>query len=138
MPRDGVPWNVGRPTTNAFLDRKHNHKSGQWLDCRCSSRYSLSGSLLPPSATVNVNPELNSLVVQPADTLLSQINKGHGPQGSMMYRLSTLAREIGLRGLFAGLGPRCVMTAGLVAGQFAIYGAVKDGESSSFSLRHTI
>lgn len=67
--------------------------------------------------------------MQPADTLLSQINKGHGPQGSMMYRLSTLAREAGLRGLFAGLGPRCVMTAGLVAGQFAIYGAVKDGES---------
>ena len=27
------------------------------------------------------------------------------------------------------------MTAGLVAGQFAIYGAVKDGESSSFALR---
>jgi len=46
-----------------------------------------------------------------------------------MYRLSTLAREAGVRGLFAGLGPRCVMTAGLVAGQFAIYGAVKDGES---------
>lgn len=47
-----------------------------------------------------------------------------------MYRLSTLAREAGFRGLFAGLGPRCLMTAGLVAGQFAIYGAIKDGESS--------
>jgi Mitochondrial carrier protein len=43
--------------------------------------------------------------------------------------LSTLAREAGFRGLFAGLGPRCLMTAGLVAGQFAIYGAVKDGGS---------
>ena len=48
----------------------------------------------------------------------------------MMYRLSTLARAAGFRGLFAGLGPRCVMTAGLVAGQFAIYGAIKDGEWS--------
>lgn len=51
-----------------------------------------------------------------------------------MYRLSILAREAGFRGLFAGLGPRCLMTAGLVAGQFAIYGAIKDGESS-FALR---
>ena len=45
-----------------------------------------------------------------------------------MYRLSALAREAGFRGLFVGLGPRCLMTAGLVAGQFAIYGAIKDGK----------
>lgn len=44
--------------------------------------------------------------VQPADTLLSQINKGHGPKGSMIYRLGALGKEAGFRGLFAGLGPR--------------------------------
>lgn len=68
------------------------------------------------------------MALQPADTLLSQINKGHGPKGSMPYRLRVLAQEAGVRGLFAGLGPRMVMTAGLVSGQFLMYGAIKDGE----------
>lgn len=67
-----------------------------------------------------------AVLSQPADTLLSQINKGHGPTGSMPKRLYMLAVEAGPRGLFAGLGPRCVMTAGLVAGQFLMYGAIKE------------
>jgi solute carrier family 25 (mitochondrial phosphate transporter), member 3 len=67
-----------------------------------------------------------AILSQPADTLLSQINRGHGPQGSMASRLVTLARQAGFKGLFAGLGPRMVMTAGLVSGQFLIYGAIKD------------
>lgn len=68
---------------------------------------------------------------QPADTLLSQVNKGHGPTGPMMSRLIILAREAGFKGLFAGLGPRMVMVSGLVAGQFLVYGAVKNGEEST-------
>lgn len=64
-------------------------------------------------------------LLQPADTLLSQINKGHGPTGSMPHRLRVLAVEAGFRGLFAGLGPRMVMTAGLVAGQFLMYDGIK-------------
>jgi len=67
-----------------------------------------------------------AILSHPADTLLSQINKGHGPKGSMIYRLTTLAREAGFRGLFAGLGPRMIMTAGLVSGQFILYGMIKD------------
>jgi solute carrier family 25 phosphate transporter 3 len=66
------------------------------------------------------------IYLQPADTLLSQINKGHGPTGSMPHRLAVLAREAGLRGLFAGLGPRMIMTAGLVSGQFLMYGGIKN------------
>ncbi|KAH9983341.1 mitochondrial carrier [Russula compacta] len=66
-----------------------------------------------------------AILSQPADTLLSQINKGHGPKGTILYRLGVLAKQSGFRGLFAGLGPRMVMTAGLVSGQFLIYGAVK-------------
>ncbi len=69
-----------------------------------------------------------AILSQPADTLLSQINKGHGPSGSMVYRLKVLAQQAGVRGLFAGLGPRMVMTAGLVSGQFLLYDAVKHGE----------
>ncbi|KAF7298997.1 Mitochondrial carrier [Mycena indigotica] len=66
-----------------------------------------------------------AVLSHPADTLLSQINKGHGPSGSMMHRLSVLAREAGIKGLFAGLGPRMVMTAGLVSSQFLMYGSIK-------------
>ncbi|ORY23066.1 mitochondrial carrier domain-containing protein [Naematelia encephala] len=66
-----------------------------------------------------------AILSHPADTLLSQINKGHGPKGSMVYRLVTLGREAGVAGLFAGLGPRMVMTAGLVSSQFIMYGYIK-------------
>jgi solute carrier family 25 phosphate transporter 3 len=72
-----------------------------------------------------------AILSQPADTLLSQINKGHGPQGTIIYRLGVLAKQTGFKGLFAGLGPRMVMTAGLVSGQFLIYGAVKQGAHHS-------
>jgi len=68
-----------------------------------------------------------AILSQPADTLLSQINKGHGPSGSILYRLGVLAKQTGFRGLFAGLGPRMVMTAGLVSGQSLIYGGIKHG-----------
>jgi solute carrier family 25 (mitochondrial phosphate transporter), member 3 len=46
----------------------------------------------------------------------------------MLSRLSALAKQAGFRGLFAGLGPRMVMTAGLVAGQFLLYDGFKHGE----------
>jgi len=45
-----------------------------------------------------------------------------------MYRLSTLAREAGLRGLFAGLVQVCDDSRSR-GRPIAIYGAVKDGES---------
>jgi len=67
-----------------------------------------------------------AVLSQPADTLLSQINRGHGPTGTMLHRLSILAKQAGFRGLFAGLGPRILMTAGLVSGQFLAYGAIRD------------
>ncbi|EIW69694.1 solute carrier family 25 (mitochondrial phosphate transporter), member 3 [Tremella mesenterica] len=66
-----------------------------------------------------------AILSHPADTLLSQINKGHGPSGPMVKRLITLGKEAGFRGLFAGLGPRMIMTAGLVSSQFILYGYIK-------------
>lgn len=48
----------------------------------------------------------------------------------MASRLIALGKQAGFRGLFAGLGPRMVMTAGLVSGQFLIYGAIKGGMSN--------
>lgn len=66
-----------------------------------------------------------AIVSQPADTLLSKINKQKGVSGSVMTRLMTMAKELGPGGLFLGLGPRIVMVATLTAGQFAIYGDIK-------------
>lgn len=66
-----------------------------------------------------------AILSHPADTLLSQINKGHGPEGSQLSRLVALAKQIGFRGLWAGLGPRMIMTAGLVSSQFVMYGYIK-------------
>ena len=56
----------------------------------------------------------------------------------MVTRLITLAREAGFRGLFAGLGPRMVMTAGLVAGQFLLYGEIKHGTMTSYNFRSAL
>ena len=53
-----------------------------------------------------------AILSQPADTLLSQINKGKGGPGGVLSRLGQLAKEAGPVGLFSGLGPRMVMTAG--------------------------
>jgi solute carrier family 25 (mitochondrial phosphate transporter), member 3 len=68
-----------------------------------------------------------AVLSHPADTLLSAINKGAGdPKQSTTSRMFTLAREFGpWRLLTTGLGPRVVMTCGLVAGQFVIYAQCK-------------
>jgi solute carrier family 25 phosphate transporter 3 len=66
----------------------------------------------------------SAIVSQPADTLLSKINKTSGT-GSVTSRLIGLAGELGVRGLFLGLGPRIVMVGTLTAMQFGIYGNLK-------------
>lgn len=49
-------------------------------------------------------------VSQPADTMLSKINKTKGlPGEGTMSRLFKIGRELGIRGSFAGLGARLVM-----------------------------
>jgi len=66
-----------------------------------------------------------AIISQPADTLLSKINKQKGGEGSIVSRLFSLAAQLGPRGLFLGLGARIVMVGTLTAGQFAIYGDIK-------------
>ncbi|KAI1370944.1 mitochondrial phosphate carrier protein [Hypoxylon crocopeplum] len=68
-----------------------------------------------------------AVLSHPADTLLSAMNKGAGdPKQSATGRMFSLAREFGPRRLLlTGLGPRVVMTAGLVSGQFLIYAQCK-------------
>ena len=67
-----------------------------------------------------------AIISQPADTLLSKINKQKGAEGeSVLSRLGVMARQLGVSGLFLGLGPRIVMVGTLTAFQFAIYGDIK-------------
>lgn len=67
-----------------------------------------------------------ALVSQPADTMLSKINKTKGlPGEGTTSRLIKIAKELGLRGSYAGIGARLFMVGTLTAGQFAIYGDIK-------------
>jgi solute carrier family 25 phosphate transporter 3 len=51
-----------------------------------------------------------AIVSQPADTMLSMINKTKGEPGQgVASRLVTMAGQLGVRGLFLGLGPRFAM-----------------------------
>jgi len=51
-----------------------------------------------------------AIVSQPADTMLSMINKTKGEPGQgTISRLVTIAGQLGLRGSFGGLGPRMIM-----------------------------
>jgi len=66
-----------------------------------------------------------AVVSQPADTMLSKINKTKGAPGEgTTSRLIKIAKELGLRGSYAGIGARLFMVGTLTAGQFAIYGDV--------------
>jgi solute carrier family 25 phosphate transporter 3 len=67
-----------------------------------------------------------AIVSQPADTMLSKINKTKGlPGESTVSRLFKIAGELGFRGSYTGLGARLFMVGTLTAGQFAIYGDIK-------------
>ncbi|KAI9889916.1 MAG: mitochondrial phosphate carrier protein [Vezdaea aestivalis] len=67
-----------------------------------------------------------ALVSQPADTMLSKINKSKGAPGEgTTSRLIKIAKELGLKGSYTGIGARLFMVGTLTAGQFAIYGDIK-------------
>jgi solute carrier family 25 phosphate transporter 3 len=64
-----------------------------------------------------------AIVSQPADTMLSKINKTKGlPGEGTTSRLIKIAKELGLRGSYTGLGARLFLVGLITAGQFAIYG----------------
>lgn len=74
-----------------------------------------------------------AIVSQPADTMLSKINKSKGlPGEGTVSRLVKIGKELGLRGSYSGIGARLFMVGTLTAGQFAIYGTF----SPSLGSRH--
>lgn len=59
-----------------------------------------------------------AVISQPADTLLSKINKSKGAPGqSTTSRLIQMGTQLGPAGLFTGMGARLVMIGTLTAGQ---------------------
>lgn len=67
-----------------------------------------------------------AIISQPADTMLSKINKTKGAPGEgTATRLIKIAKELGFRGSFAGVGTRMIMVGAITAGQFSIYGDLK-------------
>lgn len=59
-----------------------------------------------------------ALVSQPADTMLSKINKTPGAPGEgTVSRLVKIAKELGLRGSYSGIGARLFMVGTITAGQ---------------------
>jgi solute carrier family 25 phosphate transporter 3 len=67
-----------------------------------------------------------AIVSQPADTMLSKINKTQGlPGEGTVSRLIKIGKELGIRGSYSGIGARLFMVGTLTAGQFAIYGDLK-------------
>ena len=67
-----------------------------------------------------------AFISQPADTLLSKMNKTKALPGETTFgRLGKISGELGIKGLFGGLTTRLFMIAVLTSGQFAIYGDIK-------------
>jgi solute carrier family 25 phosphate transporter 3 len=95
----------------------------------CTSSTNLSVSL---SSGV-IAGVASAVISHPADTLLSKVNKkGAGGEGSMVKRLSTIAKEVGFVNLCTvGLLPRCVMIGTLTAGQFGIFDTVMNALGAS-------
>lgn len=67
-----------------------------------------------------------AIVSQPADTLLSKVNKTKkAPGQSTIGLLGQLAKQLGVRGSFTGLPTRLIMVGTLTSLQFTIYGSLK-------------
>ncbi|KAH8698921.1 putative mitochondrial phosphate carrier protein [Talaromyces proteolyticus] len=67
-----------------------------------------------------------AIISQPADTMLSKINKTKGlPGEGTVSRLVKIGKELGFRGSYSGIGARLFMVGTLTAGQFAIFGDIK-------------
>merc|ERR1711990_947567 len=62
-----------------------------------------------------------AIVSHPADTIVSYMNKAQGAT------VGSAAKDLGFKGLWAGLGPRIIMIGTLTALQWFIYDGVKVG-----------
>ncbi|KAK0552619.1 mitochondrial phosphate carrier protein [Tilletia horrida] len=116
-----IPYNMGKfATMEVVLEQalKATNKKKSELSGGEATIYNLGSGLIAGFAAATIS--------QPADTLLSKINKQKAlPGETVTSRLVKMSGELGLRGLFTGLSTRLVMVGSITAGQFAIYGEIK-------------
>ncbi|KAK0537551.1 mitochondrial phosphate carrier protein [Tilletia horrida] len=116
-----IPYNMGKfATMEVVLESalKATNKKKADLKGGEATLYNLGSGLIAGFAAATIS--------QPADTLLSKINKQKAlPGETVTSRLVKMSGELGVRGLFTGLGTRLVMVGSITAGQFAIYGEIK-------------
>lgn len=101
---------------------------------RCSLSSFLPHSLPRPCTDRAISTSLQ--ISQPADTLLSLMNKTQGRPGQgMISRIAELSGQLGVKGLFGGMGARFVMIGSITAGQFGLYGSVRSSFLSNLTPR---
>ncbi|KAI1635493.1 mitochondrial phosphate carrier protein [Biscogniauxia mediterranea] len=94
-----------------------------WVDKNTASNATLSGVNLGCGLVAGMAA---AFVSQPADTVLSKINKEKGlPGEGIARRIVNIVSQLGIRGSYAGIGPRLVMVGGMTAVQFGIYGHIQ-------------
>ncbi|KAL7624251.1 hypothetical protein AAE478_005811 [Parahypoxylon ruwenzoriense] len=94
-----------------------------WINKETASSTTLSGVNLGCGLIAGMAA---AIVSQPADTVLSKINKEQGRPGEGTgRRILNIISQLGLRGSYAGIGPRLVMVGGMTAVQFGIYGHIQ-------------
>ncbi|KAI0182059.1 mitochondrial phosphate carrier protein [Hypoxylon sp. FL1284] len=80
-----------------------------------------------------------AFVSQPADTVLSKINKEKGlPGEGTARRIFNIIGQLGLRGSYTGIGPRLVMVGGMTAVQFGIYGHIQRALGATSSVAEAV
>ncbi|CAD6889650.1 unnamed protein product [Tilletia laevis] len=116
-----IPYNMGKfATMEVVLENalKFTNKKKADLSGGEATVYNLGSGLIAGFAAATIS--------QPADTLLSKINKQKAlPGETVTSRLVKMSGELGVRGLFTGLSTRLIMVGSITAGQFAIYGEIK-------------
>jgi solute carrier family 25 phosphate transporter 3 len=98
-------------TYQDIIPKVTNYKSKEEMSTR-----SQLGVTLAAGTVAGVTSAIAS---HPADTVLSKVNsnKGQTVMGAI--------RALGLKGVWQGVGPRCLMVGALSAGMFLIYDSVK-------------
>lgn len=116
-----VPYTMAKFAVFEIASEKILHAAGKTKDQLTggqSTGLNLGAGLIAGMAA--------AVISQPADTLLSKINKTKGAPGeSTTSRLISMSKTLGLKGLFTGMSARLVMIGTLTAGQFLIYGDIK-------------
>lgn len=116
-----IPYNIAKflvfERASEFYYKLIGKKKSQISDALATGINLLSGLTAGCAAAI---------VSQPADTLLSKVNKTKkAPGQSTIGLLAQLAKQLGVVGSFTGLPTRLVMVGTLTSLQFGIYGSLK-------------